>query len=313
MAAPPVVEIERRARAAAAWPRGTAAAVALAAAATVGAAALLGGWLELPAVVLRAAALAVAGGAIFLWLAVRRLRAPRFGAANSVTLLRAALAVLLAALVGAAPSAALGWVIVGLGTAGVALDGVDGALARHRDEAGTFGARFDMETDALLILVLAALVWQQGKAAIAVPEFNTAVRELPASALPHIYLARLARERGDVNAAFDEATRAVQLEPRNLLALRELGSVLLARGDFESARRFFVRALRVNPRDQAAMGWLACSLHRLGQDDPAARPVAVLVRAGEQLEAERAPRRRHLRGPGSGGVRRLDAGERKRR
>jgi len=164
MAAPPVVEIERRARAAAAWPRGTAAAVALAAAATVGAAALLGGWLELPAVVLRAAALAVAGGAIFLWLAVRRLRAPRFGAANSVTLLRAALAVLLAALVGAAPSAALGWVIVGLGTAGVALDGVDGPLARRRGESGTFGARFDMETDALLILVLAALVWQQGKA-----------------------------------------------------------------------------------------------------------------------------------------------------
>jgi phosphatidylglycerophosphate synthase len=72
--------------------------------------------------------------------------------------------VLLAALVGAAPNAALGWVIVGLGTAGVALDGVDGALARRRDEAGTFGARFDMETDALLILVLAALVWQQGKA-----------------------------------------------------------------------------------------------------------------------------------------------------
>ncbi|HXS80229.1 MAG TPA: CDP-alcohol phosphatidyltransferase family protein [Gammaproteobacteria bacterium] len=164
MAAPPVVEIERRARAAAAWPRGTAVAVALAAAATVGAAALLGGWLELPAVVLRAAALAVAGGAILLWLAVRRLRALRFGAANSVTLVRAALAVLLAALVGAAPSAALDWVVVGLGTAGVALDGVDGALARRRDEAGTFGARFDMETDALLILVLAALVWQQGKA-----------------------------------------------------------------------------------------------------------------------------------------------------
>jgi len=164
MAAPPVVEIERRAREATAWPRGTAVAVALAAAATVGAAALLGGWLELPAVVLRAAVLAVAGGAIFLWLAVRRLRALRFGAANSVTLARAALAVLLAALVGAAPSAALGWVVVGLGTAGVALDGVDGALARRRDEAGTFGARFDMETDALLILVLAALVWQQGKA-----------------------------------------------------------------------------------------------------------------------------------------------------
>ena len=140
---------------------------------------------------------------------------------------------------------------------------------------GYFGARKMMADRATparnAALQRGVLLWQQGKAAIAVPEFNTAVRELPASALPHIYLARLARERGDVNAAFDEATRAVQLEPKNVLALRELGSVLLARGDFESARRFFVRALRVNPRDQAAMGWLACSLHRLGQDDPAAR------------------------------------------
>jgi Flp pilus assembly protein TadD len=81
----------------------------------------------------------------------------------------------------------------------------------------------------------------------------------------------LARERGDLDAAFDEATRAVQLEPRNSLASREVGSVLLARGDFEGARRFFVRALRANPRDQAAMGWLACSLHRLGEEDQAAR------------------------------------------
>jgi hypothetical protein len=114
-------------------------------------------------------------------------------------------------------------------------------------------------------------LWQQGKSANAVPEFTTAAREMPASALPHIYLSRLARERGDLAAAFDEAARAAQLEPRNVLALRELGSVLLARGDFESARRFFVRALRVNPRDQAAMGWLACSLRRLGEEDQAAR------------------------------------------
>jgi phosphatidylglycerophosphate synthase len=43
---------------------------------------------------------------------------------------------------------------------------VDGALARRRNEASAFGARFDMETDALLILVLAALVWQLGKAGV---------------------------------------------------------------------------------------------------------------------------------------------------
>jgi len=95
---------------------------------------------------------------------VRRLRAPKFGAANAVTLARAAIATLLAAVLGTAPTPALAWVLVGLGTAGVALDGVDGALARRRGEASDFGARFDMETDALLILVLAALVWQHGKA-----------------------------------------------------------------------------------------------------------------------------------------------------
>jgi phosphatidylglycerophosphate synthase len=83
-----------------------------------------------------------------------------------VTLARAAVAVLLVALLGAAPSVPLGWVLVGLGTAAVALDGVDGALARGRNEASSFGARFDMETDALLILVLAALVWQHDKAGI---------------------------------------------------------------------------------------------------------------------------------------------------
>ena len=163
----PAVDLTRRLDAAPQrWPRGAAAAVALAAAATVGAAVLLGRWLEDGAVVIRASAFAAAGGIVVLGLAVRRLRAPRFGAANSVTLTRAAVAVLLAALLGAEPTPALGWVLVALGTAGVALDAVDGALARGRNEASDFGGRFDMETDALLILVLAALVWHFGKAGL---------------------------------------------------------------------------------------------------------------------------------------------------
>ena len=44
------------------------------------------------------------------------------------------------------------------------LDGVDGWLARAIALASDFGARFDMETDALFILVLAVLAWQFGKA-----------------------------------------------------------------------------------------------------------------------------------------------------
>src|SRR5262245_35310368 len=165
MAAPRALEVERRARAQPGpWPRGAAVAIVLAAAATVGAAALLTAYVADGAIVLRAAVLAAAGGTLLLFLAVRRLRTARFGAANAVTLARAAIATLLIALLGTAPTQALAWVLVGLGTLGVALDGVDGALARRRAEASDFGARFDMETDALLILVLAALVWQHGKA-----------------------------------------------------------------------------------------------------------------------------------------------------
>ena len=165
MTARPAVEIERRSRAQALpWPRSALVAIALAWCAAVGAAALLGGWLDDGAVVMRAAALAAVGGASLVWLSLRHQRAAAFGAANSVTLARAALTLLLVALLGTAPTAALGWAVVGLGAAAVALDGVDGALARRRNEASSFGARFDMETDALLILVLAALVWQHGKA-----------------------------------------------------------------------------------------------------------------------------------------------------
>ena len=46
------------------------------------------------------------------------------------------------------------------------LDGVDGWLARRTGMSSPFGARIDMETDALLILVASILVWQQGKAGV---------------------------------------------------------------------------------------------------------------------------------------------------
>ena len=46
----------------------------------------------------------------------------------------------------------------------LASDGVDGWLARRRGLASNFGARFDMETDALLVLALALLVAATGQA-----------------------------------------------------------------------------------------------------------------------------------------------------
>lgn len=76
----------------------------------------------------------------------------RLGACNAVTLLRAALAsALLSPLIG---GQATGWAVAGVAGIGLMLDGLDGHLARRSGLASRFGARFDMEVDAGLALVL---------------------------------------------------------------------------------------------------------------------------------------------------------------
>ncbi|WP_345410246.1 CDP-alcohol phosphatidyltransferase family protein [Actinomycetospora chlora] len=73
------------------------------------------------------------------------------GPAGRVTLLRAVLVVGVTALVADPVSTPA---LVALAAVALALDGVDGAVARRRDVASAFGARFDMELDAFLLLVL---------------------------------------------------------------------------------------------------------------------------------------------------------------
>ena len=108
----------------------------------------------------------VAGALTVAWLAHRHLQAGRFGAANCVTIVRAALIAPLVGFLGEAPTAALAWLAIAIALVVLVLDGVDGGLARYAGEATRFGARFDMETDALLILVLSALCFQFGKAGL---------------------------------------------------------------------------------------------------------------------------------------------------
>lgn len=87
------------------------------------------------------------------------------GWANRVTLVRA---VITCALAGALVQPRLfieqAGTIVSLALVSLALDGVDGWLARRKGESSVFGARFDMETDAALILVLCAGLWLSGLA-----------------------------------------------------------------------------------------------------------------------------------------------------
>ncbi len=102
-----------------------------------------------------------AGYAVAVWVlltaALRRAGRPSAGPADHVTLARAVLAGGVTALVagGAAGQDAL---IAALATTALVLDAVDGQVARRTGTASATGARFDMEVDAFLILVLSVHV-----------------------------------------------------------------------------------------------------------------------------------------------------------
>jgi phosphatidylglycerophosphate synthase len=89
-----------------------------------------------------------------------------FGAANQVTVIRGALVALLAGLVGEHTTAGLAEVVTAAAVMVAVLDGLDGWMARRKQIASDFGARFDMETDALFIMVLAALAWQSDRSGV---------------------------------------------------------------------------------------------------------------------------------------------------
>ena len=86
-------------------------------------------------------------------------RPRRLTAANAVTLSRAVLASVTAVLVVASWHTSVSrWLIVALATVALSTDLVDGWLARTLDQVTSFGAAFDMEVDAFLILVLSVYV-----------------------------------------------------------------------------------------------------------------------------------------------------------
>jgi len=113
------------------------------------------------------------GLAVFLLLGVAAWRwlpehgqVGRFGTANRITLGRLVGAACLAGFVGQGEALREvgGWPVFTVIAALLALDGVDGWAARRGGTASPFGARFDMEVDAALLLVLSVLTWEAGLA-----------------------------------------------------------------------------------------------------------------------------------------------------
>lgn len=88
---------------------------------------------------------------------------PVFGVANGLTLLRGLFCALAAGfLLVSRPSGWLGWLPAGLCALCGLLDYADGAVARRFDRESAFGARLDIEFDAVLTLVTAALCVRYG-------------------------------------------------------------------------------------------------------------------------------------------------------
>ena len=82
-----------------------------------------------------------------------------FGWGNAATATRSTLVGLVTALVTTSLSALVSVpLLIALTTIALALDAVDGWLARRTDSVSALGARFDMEVDAFLLLVLSAYV-----------------------------------------------------------------------------------------------------------------------------------------------------------
>jgi phosphatidylglycerophosphate synthase len=92
---------------------------------------------------------------------LKRRRSTRFGPANVVTALRSTLVGLITGLVAASFSTTIPVaLLIALVVPALALDAVDGWVARRTGTSSELGARFDMEVDAFLLLVLSVYVAQ---------------------------------------------------------------------------------------------------------------------------------------------------------
>jgi phosphatidylglycerophosphate synthase len=89
---------------------------------------------------------------------LRRAKAQRLGPANRITLFRAVLIGGVVALVVDPTGSRNGTLIAALAAVALALDGVDGRVARSTGTVSAVGARFDVEVDSVLVFALSLAV-----------------------------------------------------------------------------------------------------------------------------------------------------------
>ncbi len=90
----------------------------------------------------------------------------RFGPANRVTLARGVLVGAVAAFLGSPGGEAHAAWVTGAAALALAMDGLDGLVARRTGLESAYGAQLDMELDSLLMLTLSLLAWQWEQAGL---------------------------------------------------------------------------------------------------------------------------------------------------
>jgi phosphatidylglycerophosphate synthase len=100
-------------------------------------------------------------GAFLVWRLRAMLPAGVLALATRITIVRGGIAAWLAGLV-VAPTVVQrnAWLVVGIALVELALDGIDGIVARRRNEVSEFGGVLDGETDALVVLALGGLAFR---------------------------------------------------------------------------------------------------------------------------------------------------------
>jgi phosphatidylglycerophosphate synthase len=90
---------------------------------------------------------------------INRAKLQTFGRANIVTTIRAGLVAFLSGAIVSPPTDSVsGWLLFCVAVLAFAMDGLDGYFARQDGTATAFGARFDMEIDALFGAVLSLIL-----------------------------------------------------------------------------------------------------------------------------------------------------------
>lgn len=169
---------------------------------------------------------AATGAVIGMW---RTYPHPRVGMCNIVTLVRLILTVALIAPVLGADAAP--WAVFAVASVALSLDAVDGWFARRQGLASGFGARFDMEVDAALGLILAVNALAAGVAGPLVLVLGLPRYVFAAGGLMLPWLARPLPERfGRKAACVIQIAVLVALQPAILPPAIAGGAIALATG-----------------------------------------------------------------------------------